>query len=116
MTTQTETGHTAGSPGQNGTPAATTGNGLAIVGLVLAFLPFLNIAGLVVSIIGRRAARRQNRSTKIGTIGIIVSSLSIIFTLVMVGIAVVAIGFTVAQCGDLGPGTHLVDGVTYTCS
>lgn len=89
---------------------------MAIIGLVLGFLPLLNIAGLVLSIMARKAARREKRSATISTIGIVVSALSIVFNLVMVIIAIVAISFTVAQCGDLGPGTHFVDGVTYTCS
>lgn len=114
MTTQMETGNTAGFPGQNPAPA-TTGNGMAIAGLILAFLPLLNVAGLVLSIIGRKAARRENRSAVIGTVGIVVSCLSIVFNLIMVIIAIVVLSYTVAQCGDLGPGTHLVDGVTYTC-
>ncbi|TFD34207.1 hypothetical protein [Cryobacterium cryoconiti] len=114
MTMQTDSGNAAGYPGQTPTPA-TTGNGMAIAGLVLAFLPLLNVAGLVLSIIGRRAARRENRSAVIGTLGIVISCVSIVFNLIMVVIAIVLLSYTVAQCGDLGPGTHLVDGVTYTC-
>lgn len=118
MTTQIDMGNTAGNPGTGvgGVGGgASTGNGIAIAGLALALLPLLNVAGLVLSIIGFRAARRENRSAVIGTVGIVISSLSIVFNLVMLVIAIVFLSYTVAQCGDLGPGTHLVDGVTYTC-
>jgi hypothetical protein len=114
MTTQTQPGNMAEYQGQNPTPAK-TGNGMAIAGLILAFLPLLNVAGLVLSIIGFRAARRENRSGLIGILGIIISCASIVFNLIMVVIGIVVLSYTVAQCGDLGPGTHLVDGVTYTC-
>ena len=115
MTAQIDSGQTAGNPGNGIAGGASTGNGLAIAGLVLGLLPLLNVAGLVLSIIGFRAARRENRPAVIGIVGIVISSLSIVFNLVMATIAIVVLSYTVAQCGDLGPGVHVVDGVTYTC-
>jgi hypothetical protein len=38
--------------------------------------------------------------------------LLILFTI----ITIAGIAYMVEVCGDLGPGTHFVDGVTYTCS
>ena len=116
MTTQVNTENTGAHPGQHDAAPASSGNGLAIAGLALAILPVANIVGLILSIIGLRAARRESRSPVIGILGVVISSMTILGGLIATVVLVVVLSYTVAQCGDLGPGTHLVDGVTYTCS
>jgi hypothetical protein len=41
-----------------------------------------------------------------------------VLLLTLAGIVVAIVGATtlLGTCADLGPGTHVVDGVTYTCS
>ena len=90
------------------------GRTLGIVGLVLSFLTAL--VGLVVSIVALRKSRRAGFKNGFALAGTIVGGLG---TLVVV-IALVAGGFALggvaAKCKELGPGTHTVNGVTYTCS
>lgn len=116
MSTRTDTGNTPEYPGQYAAPTDSSGNGVAIAGLALALLPIANIVGLILSIIGLRAARRENRSQAIGIIGVVVSSMTILGSLIATVVLIVVLSFTVAQCAALGPGTHYVDGVNYTCS
>ncbi len=53
------------------------GKTLSIVGLILAF--FVSIAGLIVSIIGRKKSRKAGYSGTIGLIGIIISIITTVF-------------------------------------
>lgn len=97
-------------------PVENPGKTMGIVGLVLGFLGPLSLVGLILSIIGLRKSKKVGQSNGIAVAGIIVSSL------VLVGVIIgsIALGLGVAHvvemCGELGPGTHIENGVTYTCS
>jgi hypothetical protein len=103
-------------PGYGQPPVENPGKTMGIVGLVLGFLGPLSLVGLILSIVGLRKSKKVGQSNGVAIAGIIVSSL----VLVGVIIASVAIGLGVAHvvevCNDLGPGTHVENGVTYTCS
>jgi hypothetical protein len=102
------------------------GRALGITGLIVAIvgffiIPFVSgIVALILSIIGRnqsKAAGLPNPPAKAGIIvSIIVLALSIIIGIIVTIAVVAAVGTIVANCNDLGPGTHIVNGVTYTCS
>jgi hypothetical protein len=89
---------------------------MAITGFVLSFFGLLAIVGLVLNIISYKRFGRAGQPRGLSLAGIIISIVVIIITIV--GIIVAIAGFTalIQQCADLGPGTHVVDGVTYTCS
>ena len=93
------------------------GKTLGIVGLVLSIVS--GLIGLIISIVANsqsKAAGYTNTPAKIGIIiGIVVTVLAVIITIVAIAIAV-TLGINVAeQCAELGPGKHVVDGVTFTC-
>lgn len=94
-------------------PASYPGKGLGIAGLILAI--FLNVIGLIISIVARVQSSRAGFKNGPALAGIIIG---IITTLGSIAIAV-AVGAGIASlashCADLGPGTHQVGGVTYTC-
>ncbi|WP_368497546.1 DUF4190 domain-containing protein [Herbiconiux sp. A18JL235] len=116
-----------GQPGGYGNqPNSTAGKGLGIAGLIAGIAGFFilpivaPIAGLIMSIIGRnqsRAAGVPNGPAKAGIIVSIISLvLGIIITIVVIVIVVAAAGSIAEACAELGPGTHYIDGITYTCS
>jgi hypothetical protein len=86
---------------------------VAIVGFVFAFI--FSIVGLIVSIIARRQAARAGTTSKLATAGIVVSIVRLVLDLVAIGIVVAVLVGVAQTCADLGPGTHVRDGVTYTC-
>lgn len=91
------------------------GKTFGIVGLVLAFFPVANIAGLVLSILGLRRSRRAGFGNVPAIVGIVVSALTIIGLAIFIAATVALLGTVVDTCGELGPGTHVRDGITYTC-
>jgi hypothetical protein len=113
-------------PGYGAAAAPVPGKTLGIVGLIVGIAGFFivpllgSIAGLIISIIGRnqsKAAGVPNGPAKAGVIvGIIGIVLSVIWIAIVVIAIVVGASALIATCGDLGPGEHLVNGVTVTCS
>ncbi|AMM19508.1 hypothetical protein AX769_04325 [Frondihabitans sp. PAMC 28766] len=91
-------------------------SGMAIAGFVLAFFGVLDIVGLILSIIAFRAAKRENRPRGLALAGIIIAAVTIVLAIVGGIVAGVALGHVASECKQLGPGTHHVNGVTYTCS
>jgi len=90
------------------------GKVLGIIGLVAAF-PF-SLIGLILSIVAFVQSRRAGYQNVPALIGIIVGAvLLLIFTAVVIVVAVLLTSI-IAQCAELGPGTHYVGGATYTCS
>lgn len=113
-------GQPYGMPGQGmpagyGYPPENPGKTFGIIGLVLAFFPVLSIGGLVLSIMGLRRSRRANMGNVPAVVGIILSALNILFTVLTTIILVIGMTALITTCQDLGPGTHYVDGVEYTC-
>jgi uncharacterized membrane protein len=90
--------------------AVDPGRTLGIVGLVLSFVAAL--VGLVVSAIALRTSRRAGFRNGVALAGVIVGG---VVTLVWLVVVAVALGGVAATCSELGPGTHTVNGVTYTC-
>jgi hypothetical protein len=97
-----------------GAPAATDpGRTLGIVGLVLSFVAAL--VGLVVSIIAYRKSKKAGYKNGIALAGIIVGAVVTAVYVIGFTIGGIALGGVAAKCAELGPGTHQVDGTTYTC-
>jgi len=97
-------------------PADTSypGKTLGIIGLI-ASVPF-NVIGLILSIVALVQSKKAGYKNTPAVIGIIIGSVitiaTVIVIIVLVGFAVAAI----ANCGDLGPGVHQVNGVAVSCS
>ncbi|PJJ71957.1 hypothetical protein CLV46_1516 [Diaminobutyricimonas aerilata] len=94
-------------------PETFPGKTLGIVAIPVAV--FASIVGLILGIVAlsqsKKAGYRNTPAKAAIWVGAIVLVLQIIAAVVVVSI----IGGVVAQCAELGPGEHLVNGVTYSC-
>ena len=97
-------------------PPKDPGKTMGIVGLVLSFFGLLSIAGLIVSIIARGKSKKAGYSNGLAVAGIIVSIVVLVISIVAIIIGGAAIVHVIQTCRDLGPGSHLVNGITYNCS
>ena len=94
-----------------------------IVSLALAVLPLLQLVGLVAGIVGLVLSVRAGRRNWFAVAGILVSLLLIALAVTLIvsfafsGYEVFggSVGSTVTVCSELGPGEHVVDGLTYRC-
>jgi len=114
MTPDQETSLVAGNVANE--PTAKTTLTLAVTGFVLSFFAVLNIAGLVLSILALRRTRTTGGPRGLALAGIIIASTTIVLTAIGITVLVVVFSSLFATCAELGPGTHYVDGITYTCS
>lgn len=89
------------------------GKTLGTVGLVLAII--MSWIGLIVSIVAFRKSKSAGFNNGIAKAGIVVGIITTVAGLVIGGIMTAGIVATVQKCGELGPGVHQEDGVTYTC-
>ncbi|GAB2986299.1 hypothetical protein [Frigoribacterium salinisoli] len=89
--------------------------GFEIAGFVLSFFGILAIAGLVMSTISFRRLGRAGQPRGLALAGIIISIVVLLLTIGGIVAGVAGVSAVVEACGELGPGTHVVDGVTYTC-
>jgi hypothetical protein len=113
----TQQAYPAPQPGYQGAqPVENPGKTLGIVGLILGFFGPLSIVGLILSIVGLRKSKKVGQSNGVAVAGIIVSSL-VLVGVIIGGIALgVGLAHVVEMCNQLGPGVHIENGVTYSCS
>jgi len=88
----------------------------SIVGFVLSFIAFLNIAGLIFSIIAWVSSRKAGRGNGLALAGIIISVVGIVFTAAVLIFLVPVLVDAAQTCARLGEGVHVVGGSTYTCA
>jgi hypothetical protein len=110
----------------SGTPGTFPGKSLGIAGLIVAIAGFFifqviaPIAGLIMSIIARKQSKEAGYENGPAKAGIIVSIIALVIGIIVaiiVIVVIVAAGTAVVEaCQQLGPGTHEIDGVEYTCS
>lgn len=94
--------------------AENPGKTMGIVGLILSFL--MPLVGLIISIIALRKSKKAGMSNGLAVAGIVLGAIGIVFQLIMFSIFGVAILAVLQKCAELGPGTHYVDGTTFTCN
>ena len=94
-------------------PAVDPGRTLGIVGLVLSF--FASVVGLVVSAVAYRKSKRAGFRNGAAVAGIVVGLVTTLALLTTGIFSAVAAKSLLDTCRDLGPGEHVVNGVTYTC-
>lgn len=116
---QQPAGYPAGgySPGQQG-PRENPGRTLGITGLILAFIPFLNPVGLILSIVALVKSRRAGMGNGLAVAGIIVGALAtIILVLSIILIVAVApfVGEVAELCEQTGPGPQVYQGQEIEC-
>jgi hypothetical protein len=89
------------------------GHGMGIAGLVLAFLAPL--IGLILSIIAMNKSKKAGMKNGLALAGIIVGSINVVVGLIVGSLLVMGAAKIASVCSEEGPGTHFVDGATYTC-
>lgn len=90
-------------------PTTFPGKTLGIVGLILAFVAAP--LGLILSIVAKVQSKGFKNTP--ATIGIV---LGILFTVGYILLFATLFATLFSACAGLGPGEHVVNGVTYTCS
>lgn len=95
--------------------APVPGRTLGIVAFVLSF--FVQLVALVLGIVALVQSKKAGASNGWAIAAIVVSAvLLVIGVIVVVGIVVTAVAGFGVVCGELGPGTHVLDdGTTITC-
>ncbi len=89
------------------------GRTLGIVGLVLSIVA--NVVGLVVSVVAFRKSKRAGFKNGAALAGIIIGVITTLGLLTAGVVGGIAAKGLVDACSELGPGVHVVNGVTYTC-
>jgi hypothetical protein len=89
------------------------GKTLGIVGLILSIVS--SIVGLIISIVANNQSKAAGYTNTPAKIGIVVGAILTVIGVIIGIVAGVVLGGVAAQCADLGPGVHEVNGVTYTC-
>lgn len=98
-----------------GSVVANPGKGLGIASLITSLLN-IGLVGLILGIIGLKKSKAVGQSNVLAVIGIILGILSIIGTIIGIILLVGGASVLLQKCQELGPGTHVVEGVTYTCT
>jgi hypothetical protein len=115
---QQPAGYPAGGyPGQQG-QRENPGRTLGITGLVLAFIPFLNPIGLILSIVALVKSRRAGMSNGLAVAGIIVGALATIILVLAIILIIAAVPYAreIAEfCEQNGPGPHTFRGQQIDC-
>jgi len=103
-------------------PATVPGKTMGLVGMIISIVSFFvfpfvgHVAGIIVSAIAKKQSKNGGvpKNTP-ATVGIILGIIGVVLSIIGIIVFVAIIAGVVAECGDLGPGTHVIDGVTYTC-
>ncbi len=97
-------------------PAENPGRTLGIVGFVLSFVGFVDIAGLVISIIALVQSKRAGRKNGFALAGIIISIAGILFCGGIIALIAPPLIHAGQTCVRLGDGVHVIGNSTYTCT
>jgi hypothetical protein len=104
--------------GQNGSvPGKTLGIVSLVAGIVgFFFLAFVApIVGIITGVIGGRQSKAAGVTNTPAKAGLIISIIALVLQIILTIVLVAVLVPVFAQCAELGPGEHIVDGVTYTC-
>ena len=104
---QQQTSQTPSNPGED------PGKTLGIVSLVLAFI--IPLPGLIFGFVARSKSKKAGHSNGLALAGIILSIINIVVFIFIFTVLIFGVGKVVNKCSELGPGTHVENGVTYTC-
>ncbi|MBF4461752.1 MULTISPECIES: hypothetical protein [unclassified Rathayibacter] len=89
---------------------------LTIVGFILAFIGFLNVAGLVLCMIALFRSRRAGRRNGLALAGIVIALVGIALIAMFLSVLVPVLVDAAQTCSRLGQGIHIVGDSTYTCT
>ncbi|MBG6192294.1 putative membrane protein [Arthrobacter sp. CAN_A212] len=105
-------------PGGYGQQTENPGKTLGIIGFILSLIPFLNVVGLIVSIVAMVKSRRARMGNGFALAGIIIGALAVIATVILI-VTVIAFAPLISEvaefCEQAGPGTQTFNGETIQC-
>lgn len=109
------TGGTPPPPAYGGAPdAPVPGKTLGIVAFVLSF--FLQLIALILGIVALVQSKKAGVSNGWAVAAIIISSVLLVVGIIVIIVVVLGALGLAATCGELGPGTHLLEnGTVLTC-
>ena len=87
-----------------------------LIGFILSFFFVLNIAGLVLSIIGRVKSKRAGQPSALAVAGIVISIVGILATAAVLAVSVPLLVHAGSECARLGNGVHRIGNSVYTCT
>lgn len=94
--------------------AVNPGHGLGIASLVLSLVG-VGLVGLILGIVGLNKSKKAGQKNGLAIAGIIIGAINlVVVTLIIIFTTLGAIAL-VSKCNELGSGTHIQNGVTYTC-
>ena len=91
------------------------GHGLGIASLVFSILG-VGLVGIILGALGLSKSKKAGQKNGLAVAGIIVGVLNVIVVSIIIAVAAAGIGSLAAKCAQLGSGTHVEAGITYTCS
>jgi len=94
-------------------PEPVPGRGLAIAGLILAFVAPL--VGLILSLVAKSKLKKAGAPTSLATAGFWIGLALTIIGIIVGIILIVVFANLFSMCAQLGSGVWEVDGATYTC-
>ncbi|MGO4103132.1 DUF4190 domain-containing protein [Leifsonia sp. YAF41] len=92
------------------------GRTLGIVGFVLSFVGFIDVAGLIICIVAMVKSKRAGQRNGFALAGIIISIAGILFCAGIIALIAPPLIQAGQQCARLGDGTHVIEKSTYTCT
>lgn len=92
------------------------GRVIGIVGFILSFFGFIDIVGLVLSIVGLVQSKRAGNGNGFAVAGIIISAVGIAVTALILALVIPQFVHLGEECARLGTGTHQVGNLTYVCT
>ncbi len=109
-----ETNQTPAAPKTAPAAAVNPGHGLGIASLVVSLIG-AGLIGLILGIIGLNKSKKAGQSNGLALAGIIIGAINIVVVSIVVAVFATAAVTLVNKCNELGSGTHVISGVTYTC-
>lgn len=100
---------------QQGAPQDNPGQVTGVVSIVLGVTGCLSVVGLVLGFVSRSRSKRAGASTTLGTVGLAVSAVVLVISIVVGATAGFGAYTLYQKCQELGPGTHQDGAVTYEC-
>lgn len=95
-------------------PTTFPGKTLGIVAIPIAI--FFSVIGIILGFVAKSQSKKVGAKNTPATIAIVIGFVVLILTIVAIAVGIGGAAALISRCGDLGPGVHEVNGVTYTCS
>ncbi len=90
------------------------GKGMGIAALIFAFIAPL--IGFILGLMARSKSKKAGHKNGLALAAIIISTISMVVGLLIASMIILLAVSRLQECEKLGPGTHIVDGQTITCS